>query len=77
MNGYGGNKLLEFDTMNKFKAGLISKTYDLPSPFDGTGAVVYGGHLYYNKYTNAFYNITLLAVMHTVAISRWSMRISI
>ena len=59
MNGYGGNKLLEFDTMNKFKAGLISKTYDLPSQFDGTGAVVYGGYLYYNKYTNAFYNITL------------------
>ena len=45
--------------MNKFKAGLISKTYDLPSSFDGTGAVVYGGYLYYNKYTNAFYNITL------------------
>ena len=59
MNGYYGNKLLEFDTMNKFKAGMISKTYDLPYQFDGTGAVVYGGYLYYNKYTNAFYNITL------------------
>ena len=60
MNGYyGHNKLLEFDTMNKFKAGMISKTYDLPYRFDGTGAVVYGGYLYYNKYTNAFYNITL------------------
>ena len=59
MNGYYGNKLLEFDTMNKFKAGMISKTYDLPYKFDGTGAVVYGGYLYYNKYTNAFYNITL------------------
>ena len=50
MNGYYGNKLLEFDTMNKFKAGMISKTYDLPYKFDGTGAVVYGGYLYYNKY---------------------------
>jgi hypothetical protein len=50
MNGYNGNKVLEFESiMGHFKAGEIAKTYVLPHDFDGTGAVVYGRYLYYNR----------------------------
>ena len=51
MNNYYGNELLKFDSMDEFKAGMISKTYHLPYNYDGTGAVVYGRYLYYNRYT--------------------------
>ena len=30
MNGFYGNKVLEFEDMNHFKAGQIGKTYTLP-----------------------------------------------
>jgi hypothetical protein len=49
MDGYNGNKVLEFESMDHFKAGEIAKTYVLPHDFDGTGAVVYGRYLYYNR----------------------------
>ena len=49
MNGFSGNKLLEFDSMDEFKGGMVSKTYNLPYSYDGTGAVVYGRYLYYNR----------------------------
>ena len=43
------NELEEFANMVMFKAGLARKTYTLPYNWDGTGAVVYGKHLYYNR----------------------------
>ncbi|XP_015756160.1 PREDICTED: olfactomedin-like protein 2A isoform X2 [Acropora digitifera] len=50
MEGYSGmNVLEEYKNMNKFKAGLAHKKYKLPYNWDGTGAVVYGQHLYYNR----------------------------
>ena len=43
------NEVEEFENMEKFKAGVIRKTYKLPYNWDGTGAVVYGPYLYYNR----------------------------
>ena len=49
INSYTGNQVLEFDSMNHFKGGDVAKTYSLPYKFDGTGHVVYGRYLYYNR----------------------------
>ncbi|XP_068756099.1 olfactomedin-like protein 2A isoform X2 [Montipora capricornis] len=50
MEGYSGrNELEEYENMDKFKAGLVRKKYTLPYTWDGTGAVVYGPYLYYNR----------------------------
>ena len=46
---YSRNVVEEFENMDKFKAGLARKTYKLPYDWDGTGAVVYGPYLYYNR----------------------------
>ena len=46
---YSRNVLEEFENMDKFKAGVARKTYKLPYNYDGTGAVVYGPYLYYNR----------------------------
>ena len=43
------NVVEEFENMDKFKAGVTSKTYKLPYTWDGTGAVVYGPYLFYNR----------------------------
>ena len=43
------NELEEFANMDMFKAGMARKTYSLPYNWDGTGAVVYGQYLYYNR----------------------------
>ena len=43
------NIVEEFENMEKFKAGVTRKTYTLPYSWDGTGGVVYGPYLYYNK----------------------------
>ena len=48
MEYYSGNEL-EYENMNKFKAGLMRKKYKLPYSWDGTGTVVYGQHLYYKR----------------------------
>ena len=48
---YSRNVVEEFENMDKFKAGVVHKTYKLPYNWDGTGAVVYGPYLYYNRYT--------------------------
>ena len=45
----GRNVLEEFENMDMFKAGVARKTYKLPYQYDGTGAVVYGAFLYYNR----------------------------
>ena len=46
----GRNVVEEFENMDKFKAGVTRKTYKLPYKWDGTGAVVYGPYLYYNRW---------------------------
>ena len=49
MEYYHANVLEEYENMVKFKAGLVRKKYTLPYYWDGTGAVVYGPYLYYNR----------------------------
>ncbi|XP_068756100.1 olfactomedin-like protein 2A [Montipora capricornis] len=39
----------EFENMEAFKAGIAHKKHTLPYNYDGTGAVVYGPFLYYNR----------------------------
>ena len=50
MEGYVSNMVEEFENMANFKAGLPRKTYTLPYYWDGTGAVVYGPYLYFNRF---------------------------
>ncbi|XP_068753189.1 olfactomedin-like protein 2A isoform X1 [Montipora capricornis] len=50
MDGYSDKRELEeYKNMDKFKEGLVRKKYTLPYDWDGTGAVVYGQYLYYNR----------------------------
>ncbi|XP_068756110.1 olfactomedin-like protein 2A [Montipora capricornis] len=50
MEGYYNQRhLKEYENMDMFKAGLVRKKYTLPYDWDGTGAVVYGPYLYYNR----------------------------
>lgn len=50
----GRNVVEEFENMDMFKAGVTRKTYKLPYNWDGTGGVVYGPYLYYNR-ENTYY----------------------
>ncbi len=54
INSYYGNKVLEFESMDHFKAGQIAKTHILPYRIDGTGSVVYGRYLYFNRSVQIF-----------------------
>ena len=57
MEGWNGNNVLEeFENMNMFKAGIARKKYILPYNWDGTGGVVYGPYLYYNRYKTLYLN---------------------
>ena len=50
MEGYQNQRRLkEYENMDKFKEGLVRKTYALPYNWQGTGAVIYGQYLYYNR----------------------------
>ena len=50
MEGLSGRNVVEeFENMNMLKAGVARKTYKLPYNWDGTGAVVYGPYVYYNR----------------------------
>ena len=49
-NYYNTKIVEEFENMANFKAGMRHKTYTLPYNRDGTGAVVYGSYVYYNRY---------------------------
>ena len=49
LGNFLSNDVQEFENMDKFKAGVVLKTYKLPYYRDGTGAVVYGPYLYYNR----------------------------
>ena len=46
---YSSNQFEEYENMDMFKAGIARKTYSLPYNWDGTGAVVYGPYLFYNR----------------------------
>ena len=48
-NVFSENVVEEFENMDMLKAGVARKTYILPYKRDGTGAVVYGPYLYYNR----------------------------
>ena len=49
MENWYGNVLEEFENMDTFKAGIARKKYNLRYGWDGTGGVVYGPYLYYNR----------------------------
>jgi len=44
------NVLYEYASMTDFTNNNVAQTYTLPYGYAGTGHVVYGGNLYYNKY---------------------------
>ncbi|XP_068755945.1 olfactomedin-like protein 2B [Montipora capricornis] len=46
---YDKRELEEYENMDMLKAGLVRKKYTLPYDWDGTGAVIYGPYLYYNR----------------------------
>ena len=58
INNYYGSKVLEFEDMDHFKAGEVAKTYTLPYGFDGTGSIVYGRYLYYNRFVRRIFGLT-------------------
>ena len=60
MEGYSGRNVLEeFENMDLFKAGIPRKKYKLPYTWDGTGGVVYGPYLYYNRYKRCIHQLAL------------------
>ena len=60
MGHFYTNVVQEFENMDMFKAGVTRKTYKLPYNWDGTGAVVYGPYLYYNRWnTLNYFNIVI------------------
>ena len=59
MGNWIGNVLEEFENMAMFKAGIPRKKYKLPYSYDGTGAVVYGPYLYYNRYKRCIHQLAL------------------
>ena len=52
MESYYGTNVKEYEDMAKLKASVTRKTYKLPYSWHGTGAVVYGSYLYYNRSGN-------------------------
>ncbi|XP_074625202.1 olfactomedin-like protein 2A [Acropora palmata] len=77
MEHYSGNVLEEYKNMNKFKAGVAHKKYKLPYNWDGTGAVVYGQHLYYNRAATNYivkYNLKTERVEAQISVSSYYVR---
>lgn len=78
MQSYSSNdKVEEFENLSKFKAGVVRKTYTLPFKWDGTGAVVYGNHLYYNRENSQFiikYNLFTSNIDNHITLSGYSPR---
>lgn len=53
MKFYSGRKVVEeYENIAKLKIGVTRKQYSLPHNWHGTGAVVYGSYLYYNRLGN-------------------------
>ena len=59
IENWTGNVLEEFENMGMFKAGIPRKKYKLPYSYDGTGGVVYGPYLYYNRYERCIHQLAL------------------
>ncbi|KAJ7366004.1 Olfactomedin-like protein 2A [Desmophyllum pertusum] len=50
MANYESNYVVEeFENMDMFKVGVTRRKYTLPYTWDGTGGVVYGPYLYFNR----------------------------
>ncbi|KAL9969362.1 hypothetical protein ACROYT_G021570 [Oculina patagonica] len=74
---YSRNVVEEFENMEMFKAGVTRKTYTLPYNWDGTGAVVYGPYLYYNRENSYYivkYNLHTERVEASISVSNYSPR---
>jgi len=77
MGHYHTNQVQEFENMDMFKAGVARKTYKLPYNWDGTGAVVYGPYLYYNRGNTAYivkYNLQTERVEAQISVGGYSPR---
>ncbi|KAL9969356.1 hypothetical protein ACROYT_G021561 [Oculina patagonica] len=76
MGSYSSRNVVEeFENMQKFKAGVTRKTYTLPYYWDGTGGVVYGPYLYYNRANTANivkYNLQTERVKAQITLSGYS-----
>jgi hypothetical protein len=72
MDGYGGSTLVEYASKDRLAAGKVSSSITLPQAYDGTGAVVYDGFLYYNQAnsnTLVEYDIAAGAINSTLQLS--------
>lgn len=69
MNSYNGTELVEYASESELASGTAFSTTTLPFAYDGTGAVVYDGFLYYhqaNSNTLIEYDIAAGAVNSTM-----------
>ncbi len=72
MPSFTGTQVLEYSSMAGFQSNTVTVSYNLPSGYQGTGAVVYGGFLYYVKInTNNLvkYNLATQSVVLDVPLS--------
>ncbi|KAJ7366003.1 Olfactomedin-like [Desmophyllum pertusum] len=71
------NVVEEFENMDMFKAGVARKTYTLPYTWDGTGGVVYGPYLYFNRANTPYivkYNLKTERVEAQIRVSDYTAR---
>lgn len=73
MKFYSGRKVVEeYENIAKLKIGVTRKQYSLPHNWHGTGAVVYGSYLYYNRAGTSYinrYNLQTERLEGTVTLS--------
>jgi len=51
MNGYSsGSTVYEYTSLSNFQSDSYSRSFSLASSWEGTGAIAYGGYLYYIQY---------------------------
>jgi len=77
LENYHSDKVEEFENMGKFKAGVKSNKYTLPHYRDGTGAVVYGSYLYYNRAGTNYidkYNLLTNSLVARITLSGYTPR---
>ncbi|XP_078375526.1 noelin-like isoform X1 [Oculina patagonica] len=77
MDYYNQYVVYEYENMDKLKANVVHKTYKLPYYWDGTGAVVYGPYLYFNRANTYYivkYNLQTERVEAQISVSTYSPR---